>query len=63
MQRIDPGVPPWPPEAGWRKSSYSNPSGNCVELTRLPVPDRLAAPRDARRTPARTTASALSPHQ
>ncbi|MEU8353100.1 MULTISPECIES: DUF397 domain-containing protein [Streptomyces] len=22
--------------AAWRKSRYSNPSGNCVELTRLP---------------------------
>lgn len=23
------------PGAAWRKSSYSNPSGNCVEMTRL----------------------------
>jgi hypothetical protein len=24
------------PGATWQKSSYSNPSGNCVELARLP---------------------------
>jgi hypothetical protein len=24
------------PGAAWRKSSYSNPSGNCVETARLP---------------------------
>ena len=23
--------------AGWRKSAHSNPSGNCVELARLPA--------------------------
>jgi hypothetical protein len=25
------------PEAAWRKSHYSNPSGNCVELAMLPA--------------------------
>jgi hypothetical protein len=24
-------------QAGWRKSAHSNPSGNCVELARLPA--------------------------
>jgi hypothetical protein len=26
-------------DAVWKKSTYSNPSGNCVELTRLPEGD------------------------
>ncbi len=30
---------------GWRKSSYSNDSGNCVEVTRA---DRFVAIRDTR---------------
>jgi len=25
------------PGAAWQKSSYSNPSGNCVEMARLPA--------------------------
>ena len=31
----------------WRKSSYSNPSGNCVETARLPA-ERVAV-RDSKR--------------
>ncbi len=30
----------------WRKSRFSNPSGNCVEIARLP--DRRVAVRDSR---------------
>ena len=33
--------------AAWRKSSYSNPSGNCVETARLPA-ERVAV-RDSKR--------------
>ena len=33
--------------AKWRKSSHSNPSGNCVEIARLP--GRRVAVRDSRR--------------
>ena len=32
--------------AEWRKSSYSNPSGNCVEIARLP--GRRVAVRNSR---------------
>jgi hypothetical protein len=36
------------PDGGWRKSRYSNPSGNCVELShrQLPAAD-LVDPSDA----------------
>ncbi len=34
------------PVAEWRKSSFSNPSGNCVEIGRLP--DRRLAVRNSR---------------
>jgi hypothetical protein len=34
------------PVTKWRKSSFSNPSGNCVEMGRLP--DRRVAIRDSR---------------
>ena len=34
------------PVAEWRKSSYSNPSGNCVEIARLP--GRRVAVRNSR---------------
>ncbi len=34
------------PVGEWRKSSYSNPSGNCVEIGRLP--GRLVAVRNSR---------------
>jgi hypothetical protein len=33
--------------AAWRKSSYSNPSGNCVETARLPA--ARVAVRDSKR--------------
>jgi Domain of unknown function (DUF397) len=33
-------------DAGWRKSRYSNPSGECVEFARLPA--RQVAVRDSR---------------
>ena len=35
------------PGAAWQKSSYSNPSGNCVEMARLP--GQRVAVRDSRR--------------
>jgi hypothetical protein len=34
------------PSAEWRKSRFSNPSGNCVEMARLP--DRRVAVRNSR---------------
>ncbi len=40
----------WPlqlPRAAWQKSSYSNPSGNCVEMARLPAGQ--VAVRDSKR--------------
>ena len=37
MTAIPNGIPAGRlPPVGWRKSRRSNPSGNCVELTRLP---------------------------
>lgn len=37
MQQIDSGMPAtWLQGIIWRKSRYSNPSGNCVELAELP---------------------------
>jgi len=35
------------PGAAWQKSSYSNPSGNCVEMARLPAGQ--VAVRDSKR--------------
>ncbi|WP_141963569.1 DUF397 domain-containing protein [Actinoallomurus bryophytorum] len=38
MCRSEPGVPSCVPAvAGWRRSSWSNPSGNCVELAFVPA--------------------------
>lgn len=37
MHQIDSGVPvTWLQGITWRKSRYSNPNGNCVELAKLP---------------------------
>jgi uncharacterized protein DUF397 len=32
---VNPGQAPLPGAAAWRKSSYSSPSGNCVEAAEL----------------------------
>jgi hypothetical protein len=49
------------PEAAWRKSHYSNPSGNCVELAMLPVPCSSAPPtRSPRSSGARRTATSMA---
>lgn len=45
FQLIDPDEPPPPPECGWRTSSHSNPSGNCVELGMVPGRDRPSPAR------------------
>ena len=35
MNRSQIGTPAGPSEVSWRKSTYSNPSGNCVEIARV----------------------------
>ena len=35
MNRSQIGMPSGPSEVSWRKSTYSNPSGNCVEIARV----------------------------
>jgi hypothetical protein len=47
MVQVGNGVPASRlPGATWRKSGYSNPNGNCVELAQLP--DGAIAVRDSR---------------
>lgn len=43
MPQVTNGMPVW--DVTWRKSSYSNPDGNCVELAELA--DGLIAVRDS----------------
>ncbi|MEV5711656.1 DUF397 domain-containing protein [Actinoallomurus sp. NPDC052274] len=43
MRRTDPDVPS--SDRDWRKSRYSNPSGCCVELARVPPPAPVAGGR------------------
>jgi Domain of unknown function (DUF397) len=58
MRRTELRAPSCVPVAGWRTSSWSNPSGNCVELAFVPIQPCASPPEptgmdeaEARRAP------------